>query len=433
MVQEKNYDIPPRGWNSFDYYDTCVTEEDVIRNAKILAEHFLPYGYQYVVVDIQWYAHGTGTQRDQYEYIPFSKLEMDEYGRLMPVEEKFPSAKGGTGFKTLADYIHSLGLKFGIHIMRGIPRSAVEAKLPVYGTDITADQIADAYSICNWNPDMYGVKNTAAGQKYYDSLIDLYSQWGVDFVKCDDMAYTELYHNSPDAGFDEMILLDRAIKRSGRDIVLSVSPGPAIVDKAEFYMQHSNMWRLSGDFWDNWTQLRKMFDLCEAWQEYVSPGHYPDCDMLPVGTIGKYFPSGERESGLSAGEQQTMMTLWAMIHSPFMVGAELSKMDPKTYALLTNEHILALDSDGYKGRQVEKNNSHAIWVSNAADGNDFYIAAFNFRDFSPILLSVNELVKITGKPEKNKLTCHNVWTDAEVLPTQLIETMPHGVTLIHVK
>lgn len=100
------------GWNSYDYYDTNVNEEQVRANAEYMAAHLKQYGWEYVVVDIQWYA----------------------YARLLPCTDKFPSAADGKGFRPLADYIHSLGLKFGIHIMRGIPRSAAEKHCAILGS-----------------------------------------------------------------------------------------------------------------------------------------------------------------------------------------------------------------------------------------------------------------------------------------------------------
>ena len=165
--------IAPMGWNSYDYYDTTVNEEQVRANADYLAEHLKDAGYEYVVVDIEWYAKKAGSQRNTYQYIPYSELAIDEYSRLQPDPERFPSSADGTGFKALADYVHSLGLKFGIHIMRGIPRIAAHTHMAVKKTDWTANQIADPSSICGWNPDMYGVRNCEAGQAYYDSLLEM--------------------------------------------------------------------------------------------------------------------------------------------------------------------------------------------------------------------------------------------------------------------
>ena len=110
--------------------------------------------------------------RDRYQYIPFSELEMDEYSRLRPDPERFPSSVGGAGFKPLVDYVHSLGLKFGIHIMRGIPRIAAHHNGKIKNSPLGAEHVANPTVICGWNPDMYGVRNLPEGQLYYDSLLD---------------------------------------------------------------------------------------------------------------------------------------------------------------------------------------------------------------------------------------------------------------------
>ena len=184
---------PPMGWNSYDYYDTSVNEEQVRKTAEYMAENLKEFGWEYVVVDIEWYSYDTGSQRDKYQYIPFWKVEMDEYSRLLPCVDKFPSAKEGNGFKPLADYLHSLGLKFGIHIMRGIPRQAAHEHTKILGSTALANDIADPSNICDWNPDMYGVRPDADGaQEYYDSIFELYAQWGVDFIKCDDICRMDM-------------------------------------------------------------------------------------------------------------------------------------------------------------------------------------------------------------------------------------------------
>ena len=179
------YRKAPMGWNSWDCYGAAVTEETVKKNADFMAKHLKKYGWEYIVVDIQWYEPDAAT----HEYHPFTELCMDDCSRLVPAENRFPSAAGGAGFGPLADYVHALGLKFGIHIMRGIPRQAVHRNTPIKGTDATARDIAKTASICAWNTDMYGVDPAKKGaREYYDSLFELYASWGVDFVKCDDIA-----------------------------------------------------------------------------------------------------------------------------------------------------------------------------------------------------------------------------------------------------
>ena len=266
---------PPMGWNSYDYYDTAVTEDRVRANARVMADKLRDFGWEYVVVDIQWYAHKAGSMRDRFQYIPFGAVEMDEYGRLLPDPERFPSSAGGRGFGPLAEYVHSLGLKFGIHIMRGIPRSAAHAHTGIKGSALTADLAADPASVCRWNPDMYGLREGEAGQAYYDSIIGLYASWGVDFIKCDDICNTdnlEEYSPRAYAGKHEIEMLSRAIEKQGRPMVLSLSPGPALPDKAWHYKKHANMWRITDDFWDDWPLLKAMFYRCELWQDHVEIG-----------------------------------------------------------------------------------------------------------------------------------------------------------------
>lgn len=371
---------PPMGWNSYDYYDTTVTEAQVKANADIMAKELKEYGWEYIVVDIEWYANNAGSMRDKFQYIPFGDLELDEYSRLQPSPKRFPSSAGGKGFKPLADYIHSLGLKFGIHIMRGIPRRAAEAHSKVLGTDITADMIADPSSICGWNPDMYGVRNTPAGQAYYDSVIQMYADWGVDFIKCDDICDSWMYPSDRFSGWHETQMLHKAILKAGRPIVLSLSPGPAHIDRAWQYCENANMWRITDDFWDNWELLKNMFWRCEQWQDHVRQGCFPDCDMLPLGRLGGGFGNGEWECRLTHDEQMTMLSLWCMFRSPLMLGAELTKLDDRTRSLITNRELLKLLGDGCHGTQLFRNDEMAVWKNENNETKEVQVALFNLSD-----------------------------------------------------
>jgi hypothetical protein len=366
---------PPMGWNSYDYYDTTVNEEQVKKNADYMAEHLREHGWEYIVVDIEWYSYGVGTQREKHQYIPFWDVEMDEYSRLLPCPERFPSAADGKGFGPLADYVHGKGLKFGIHIMRGIPRIAAHNHGKILGSDHTANEIASPYNICYWNPDMYGVIPDEEGaQEYYDSLMQLYAEWGVDFVKCDDICRLDM-----DTAKEEIAMLNRAIQKCGRDIVLSLSPGPAIPDIAEYYHENANMWRITDDFWDSWDALRDMFDRCKTWQEYVRDGGYPDCDMLPLGFIGKGF-GDERKTNFTKAEQRTMMTLWSIFRSPMMLGAELPKLDEWTLSLITNDRVLKLLERSSAAREVYRDEEVIAWQSNDRLNDRIYTAVFNISD-----------------------------------------------------
>lgn len=370
---------PPMGWNGYDYYDTTVNEAQVKANAAYMAEHLKPFGWQYVVVDIQWYAKKAGSQREKYQYIPFSELEMDAYGRLQPDKERFPSSGDGSGFTKLAEYVHGLGLKFGIHIMRGIPRVAAQNHMPVKGSSVTANQIADPSSICGWNPDMYGVRNLPEGQAYYDSLLEMYADWGVDFIKCDDICNTNVYPQNPYSARHEIEMLAKAIQKCGREIVLSLSPGPALIDKAWHYEKYANMWRITDDFWDDWRLLKDMFHRCELWQKHVSKGCYPDCDMLPLGYLGKGF-GRERQTSFTRQEQRTMMTLWCLFGSPLMIGAELTKLDDWTKSLLTNRSILKMLTPDCRPEQICLEENRAVWKAENEKTGEYYIALFNLAE-----------------------------------------------------
>ncbi|HEY5561190.1 MAG TPA: glycoside hydrolase family 27 protein [Clostridiaceae bacterium] len=375
MNKNKFAITPPMGWNSYDYYDTTVNEEQVKGNAKYMAEHLKESGWEYIVVDIEWYSYDAGTQRDRYQYIPFWKVEIDEYSRLLPCPHRFPSSVKGQGFKPLADYIHSLGLKFGIHIMRGIPRIAAHNHMKVLGTQATANQIADPSSICSWNPDMYGLEVDREGaQEYYNSIFELYAQWGVDFIKCDDIARYDM----PSAR-REIEMLHQAVEHCRRPMVLSLSPGPALIDKAWHYEKYANMWRITDDFWDNWPLLLKMFERCEIWQKHVSEGCYPDCDMLPLGYVGKGF-NQERSTNFTREEQITMMTLWCIFRSPLILGAELTRLDEWTKSILTNKKVLRLLSHSKGAKQIMLNKEQAIWLSKDTEEDAYYLAVFNLSE-----------------------------------------------------
>ncbi len=371
---------PPMGWNSWDCYGPSVTEAEVKANAAYMARHMKRFGWQYVVVDIQWYepkakAHG---------YRPNAELVMDNYGRLLPALNRFPSAANGRGFKPLADYVHGLGLKFGVHIVRGIPRQAVRANTPVFGTNLRARDVADTESICPWIDDMYGVRaREAGGQAYYDSVVKQFAEWGVDYIKADDMsAYTPDENTGADEQrLSEIAALGRAIRKSGRPMVLSLSPGPAAPRQVEVLRRSAQLWRISGDFWDRWEDLRRQFDLGRRWIDYTGPGGWADADMLPLGRISIRGERGDdRMSLLSRDEQVTLMTLWSIFRSPLMMGGDLPSNDEFTLRLLTNPEVLAVNQRSTGNRELFMRGDHIAWVADAPGGRDKYLAVFNVGD-----------------------------------------------------
>ena len=267
---------PPMGWNSWNSFATTINEAQALETAGIMAEKLLPSGYDVFTIDIQWYEPGATSYTYNTKPIPTT----DGYGRVTPALNRFPSAKGGKGFAPIAQKVHDLGLKFGIHIMRGIPRLAVEQNLPVLGTNVHARDIADTSSICSWNPDMYGLDMSKPGaQAYYDSIFALYASWGVDFIKMDDMS------RPYDAHAAEIEAAHQAIVATGRPMALSLSPGETPVIRGEHVAKFAQMWRISDDFWDEWPMLEAQFTRLENWNPYRRPGAWPDADMLPLGRL----------------------------------------------------------------------------------------------------------------------------------------------------
>lgn len=369
---------PPMGWNSWDCYGAGVTEDELLGNAGFMRDRLKQYGYQYVVCDIQWYEPAAKGN----VYNNFADLCMDEYSRLIPAVNRFPSSANGAGFKPIADKIHSMGLKFGIHIMRGIPRQAVHRNTRIYGTTARARDIASQFSLCPWNTDMYGVDTEKRGaEEYYDSLFKLYASWGVDFVKVDDIANTEFSPQNPYSAEKEIEMIRAAIDRSGRDMVLSLSPGPAPLNKAEHLSENANMWRISGDFWDRWDKLLNMFSLCEKWYPYVKDGSFPDCDILPLGKLcidGSYMGDMGRDSGFTKEEQKTMMTLWAVFRSPLFFGGELRLTDNYTLFLVTNPEVINVNQNSEKPLLVYNKGGIAVWQTKIE--NCTAVAVFNLSD-----------------------------------------------------
>lgn len=366
---------PPMGWNSWDSYGLTITEAEFRQNANWFSQHLKPYGWQYVVVDEGWYLAHPGSRDPDYT--------IDANGRYIPALNRFPSAQDGRGFRALADSVHSLGLKFGIHIVRGIPREAVERNLPIAGSTYYAADAANTSDTCAWNSDNYGVKDNAAGQAYYDSLAKLYAGWGVDFLKVD--CISQPYKQA------EIRMVSSALKKTGRPIVLSLSPGPTPLQDAANVTQHTQMWRISDDFWDIWSRGNSpgtfpqnavnQFSLLAEWERHAGPGHWPDADMLPFGWLGPH-PGWQqaRNSRLTADEMRTIFTLWSIARSPLMLGANLTRMNPATEALLTNPEVIAVDQHSTDNHPVIHTQKNWVWTARATSASGKYVAVFNVSD-----------------------------------------------------
>jgi alpha-galactosidase len=415
---------PPMGWNSWDCYGSTVEEHEVKANADYMVKNLKKFGWEYVIVDIRWFVENDkagGYNQTDPRYV------MDQYGRYLPALNRFPSAKDGQGFKPLADYIHKKGLKFGIHIMRGIPKKAVEDKLPIKGANgVTADQIYTTALQCEWLKDNYTIVADKPGaQEYYDSLFELYAQWGVDFIKIDDLSRP--YHEG------EINLIRNAIDKCGRKIVLSTSPGETPIDAAPHVTTHANMWRMVDDVWDTWPHITHLMKVSEKWYPYIKPGTWPDCDMIPLGRISLRGERGEdRMSRLTKDEQYTLITFFNIFKSPLFFGGDLPSNDAFTLSLLTNKEVVKMHKESTDVKQLfQKDGKIAVTSKNPKDGS-VYLALFNISDTATETIAVN----LSDLGISGPVQASNLWTGEKsaVSSTAIsAELKPHSSVLYQLK
>lgn len=421
---------PPMGWNSWDCFSVSVTEEEVKQNAEFIAKNLKPYGWEYVVVDLCWYAPGATHHNYKNENIP---MLVDDFGRLIPDPIKFPSSAGGKGFKPLADYIHSLGLKFGIHIMRGIPMRALELNTAVMGTDLYARDIAYDRERCPWFNSLFTLDFSNKGaQEYYNSIFQLYASWDVDYIKADDLNSWHEVNNSDGSPtgtgspyrIDDIEGIAQAIDTCGREMVLSISPGGPETTIIRHLRNHCNLWRISADFWDEWGSLRKQMDRCALWAPFIQQGHWPDADMLPLG----YMPRGEsggqeRWTNFTRDEQKTVMSLWCMFRSPLMFGGNLPQCDSETLSLLKNKDLLEINQNSVRNAEIFRCEEYILWYARHAEKAVSYLAFFNVSDLE-IQVPLNVEDYVSFKPQKMV----EIWLNEEVDGSLRIPS--HGVKIL---
>jgi alpha-galactosidase len=375
---------PPMGWNSWDAYGLTIDEADFKANAQAL-ERFKHFGWAYAVIDEGWYMENPAAEKLEARH-----YQLDGHGLLVPASNRFPSARGGQGLRPLADWIHGRGLKLGIHIVRGIPKQAVRADLPIAGSDFRASDAADTGDLCPWDDGNFGIRDNAAGQAYYDSMLRLYAAWRIDFIKVDCIA-DHPYKLS------EIRQIARAIHHAGRRIILSLSPGPTQLSHATEVARHAQMWRISNDIWDGWSfthpkpdddfpnGIVTAFDNLARWAPHARPGNWPDADMLPWGSLTPHPGWGEaRRTQLTPEEQQTQFVLWAIVRSPLMLGANLTQLDELTRALISNRNLIDLNQGPWRSRPVTAmppgmSNLRA-WIATHPSGQKKAFAVFNLND-----------------------------------------------------
>jgi alpha-galactosidase len=408
---------PPMGFNSYDCLSYSATEADMKAIADTMAKKYLPFGWQYVCIDWCWSYPGMGSNHPNQTWInnvdgnptQETRLNMDAYGRLMPDTIRHPSSRGGQGFKPLADYIHNKGLKFGIHIMRGIPRQAVYANTQIEGTSYRAADAANKNENCAWLNQMYGLNlNSPAAKAYLTSIMSMYAAWGIDYIKIDDLMNSNV---NPRTSFKSYIQAYRAaIDSTQRPIVFSTSPGATPVGDSVFIRTYANQWRMADDLWDNWNSLNNMIDLCGRWYLNIGPGHFPDADMIPIGYLSIRGPVGStRYSGLSRNEQILMMTMWCIARSPLIWGGDVRRNRPAEDSLMTNPEVISVNQKTKNNRPVAVSSTQHVWVADHADSSNVKYVAFINRSSATTTMSVN--LNTLGI---SSCTARNCWTGATI-------------------
>jgi alpha-galactosidase len=431
---------PPMGWNSWDAYGFTIDEEQFKANVSVLAG-VAQYGWQYAVIDEGWYMANTeGKNLAERKYL------LSPNGILMPVPDRFPSAADGAGFRPMADWVHHQGLKFGIHIVRGIPRDAVSRNLPIAGSKFTAADAADTSSPCPWDDGNWGVKDNAAGQAWYDSQIKTFASWGVDYLKVDcisDRPYRAT----------EIRQIALAIQKAGRPILLSLSPGPTHLEHAAEVQKYAQMWRIADDHWDQWTfehknadefpfGTRDEFDRIAKWYTYTGPGSWPDPDMLPIGWLGPHPGFGAaRQSRLTPEEEKTEFALWSITRAPLILGANLTRLDDLTKSFLSNQNILFIDQNATYSRPVDTSTlgpgfeNLRVWRASVNDpgarGYKEYFGFFNLGDAATTVKTTWLALGLDGK----KHSATNQWDESETKDSKDITvTLPaHGSQIYEVQ
>ena len=419
---------PPMGWNSWDSYGLTITEPQFLANVAVEAVRLKPAGFSYAVVDEGWYLANPDVADKHPDALQY---RTDEYGRYQPALNRFPSATSASGFTHIAAAVHAQGLRFGIHIIRGVPKSAVKSNLPVANSAFHAADLADVSDTCPWNPDNYGVKNNSAGQAWYNAMFAQYAAWGVDYVKVDCIA-------SHPYKADEISMIHKAIANSGRPIILSLSPGPTALANAEAVGANAQVWRISNDVWDLWTAVKNkdefpqsvkaQFAVIDSWTRYVKTGNWPDADMLPLGTLSPVPGWGEpRQTRLTHDEQRTLITLWSIARSPLFFGGNLTRLDEWTASLLTNAEVMAMNQQGSNQHLASRQGDLVAWTSKGAEGIN-YLALFNLGD-KPA--EVNSPFSDYGLSAK-RLTVRDLWSKTTRTPsTAVVATIPpHGTLLL---
>lgn len=353
---------PPMGWNSWNHFRLDINDVVIRAQAEALVKSGMrDAGYKYVVIDGGWEGFH------------------DANGAFHPDPQRFPD------MKALVDYIHSLGLKAGIHTTPG-PKT------------------------CSGREGSYGYETQDA---------ETFARWGIDFVKYDWCTAGQVYKpEQMQAAYKKMA---DALAATGRPILLSLCQY-GIQDVWKWGASvGAQMWRTTNDIQDNYYQMMFLGFAQNGLERYAGPGHWNDPDMLEIGN-----------SHMKDEEYRTQMTLWCILAAPLFAGNDLTNMTPATLEILKNPEAIAIDQDsaGVQGHRVWQQGPTEVWVKPLADGSKA-VAVFNRETRPmPVTLTFSNL----ALPEPSHV--RDLWQHKELrnFHQSLVVDVPgHGSVLLKVK
>lgn len=412
---------PVLGWSSWSFIREQPTAAKLESQALALRQSgLLKLGYDYVNLDDFWY-QCPGKQGPN----------VDSYGRWVTDSSRFPSDGNTNGIKVVADYIHHLGMKFGIYVTPGISKQAISKKTRIEGTSYSADEIAEP-SITEKNYNCQGMirinYQKPGAQQFIDSWVNMLASWGVDYIKLDGTQNS----NAPDVK-----AWSDAIRQSGRPMVLDVTPGKFTRAIAPILMKYANQWVATPDVecYDcekgggsypltSWDNIKVRFDRLAEWQPYAGPGGFNDYDSIEVG-------NGSND-GLTPDERQTQVSLWALGAAPLILGVDLTRLDPVDLEILRNKAVLAVDQDAIAARRVLNTADKQVFAKREASG-DVIVGLFNIGPEVQKISIQAPAVGLTADP--HGYSTQNLWTGKrEKQGTTLSAVVPsHGVVLYRIR
>ena len=397
---------PPMGWSSWSSLRGSISAAKIEAQALSMHQNLQRYGYQYVNVDAGW------------------NSGVDANGRPATDTAKFPD-----GMAAVAKYVHSLGLKFGIYLVPGIPAEAVTANSPILGTPYHVSDIIDPGQPGNTaNQGAAKIDFSKPGAAaYVQSEANLLAAWGVDYIKMDFVGPGGgriAADNRPD-----IQAWHTALARTGRPIHLELSNSLSYAN-ADWWAKYSNGWRIEGDIecyshcagLTNFA-LRVSLRFADApkWAPYAGPGHWNDLDSIEVG-------NGDAD-GLTPDERQTQLTLWSIEDSPLLLGTDLTKLDPADLALLTNREVIAVDQAGHPALPVSQSSQQQVWYADNHDGS-YTVALFNLSSTTATVTANWSDLGISGPAMARDLWSHQ---NLGVLPAGFSASLaPHASRLLRI-